>query len=73
MPPLPGQSRSLLQFTQDTTNTIADLNDFVNEVITFVKICLIYNKEVWCLSVRFFALIYLELEDSQRIFSRNGN
>ena len=33
MPPLPGQSRSLLQFTQDNTNTIADLNDFVNEVI----------------------------------------
>jgi hypothetical protein len=31
MPPLPGQSRSLLQFTQDATNTIADLNDFVNE------------------------------------------
>jgi len=34
MPPvvLPGQSRSLLQFTQDTTHTtIADLNDFVNE------------------------------------------
>lgn len=31
MPPLPGQSRSLLQFTQDNTNTIADLNDFVNE------------------------------------------
>lgn len=31
MPPLPGQSRSLLQFTQDTTHTIADLNDFANE------------------------------------------
>lgn len=33
MPPvvLPGQSRSLLQFTQDNTHTIADLNDFVNE------------------------------------------
>jgi len=31
MPPMPGQSRSLLQFTQEPTHTIADLNDFVNE------------------------------------------
>ena len=34
---MPGQSRSLLQFTQEPTHTIADLNDFVNEVNISLK------------------------------------